>query len=103
MKFINLKKLAVITTVGFIAGIQAACNYEVIVIGAGISGMAAAKELLTQGCNITVLEARNRTGGRMFTDTMGSNKVDMGPSWIHGIGPGRGDDPKYKGKYSPIY
>ena len=50
-----------------------------------------------------MLEARNRTGGRIFTDVMGPNKVDMGASWIHGIGPGRGDDPKYKGKYSPIY
>ena len=42
-----------------------------------------------------MLEARNRTGGRIFTDVMGSNKVDMGASWIHGIGPGLGDNPKY--------
>jgi len=65
--------------------------------------MGAAKELKTQGCNVTVLEARNRTGGRINTDTMGANKVDMGASWIHGIGPGLGDDPKYKGKNNPIY
>lgn len=54
MKFINLKQLTIITTVAIIAGIKAACNYEVIVIGAGISGMGAAKELLAQGCNVTV-------------------------------------------------
>jgi len=65
--------------------------------------MGAAKELKTQGCNVTVLEARNRTGGRISTDTMGTNKVDMGASWIHGIGPGLGDDPKWKGKNNPIY
>jgi phytoene dehydrogenase-like protein len=50
-----------------------------------------------------VLEARDRTGGRIYTDVMGTTKVDMGASWIHGIGPGFGNDPKYKGKYSPIY
>lgn len=65
--------------------------------------MGAAKELKTQGCNVTVLEARNRTGGRINTDTMGTNKVDMGASWIHGIGPGLGDDPKWKDKNNPIY
>ncbi len=34
---------------------------------------------------------------------MGTTKVDMGASWIHGIGPGLGDDPKYKKKLNPIY
>ena len=100
---INLAKFTVITAVAIVAGIQASCNYEVIVIGAGISGMGAAKELIAQGCNVTVLEARDRTGGRIYTDVMGTTKVDMGASWIHGIGPGFGNDPKYKGKYSPIY
>ena len=52
---------------------------------------------------LIVLEARNRTGGRINTETMGSTKVDMGASWIHGIGPGLGDDPKYLGKNNPIY
>lgn len=47
MKFINITKLAVITTVAFIVGANSTCNYEVIVIGAGISGIGAAKELLT--------------------------------------------------------
>jgi hypothetical protein len=32
-----------------------------------------------------------------------STKVDMGASWIHGLGPGLGDDENYKGKFNPIY
>ncbi len=44
-------------------------------------------------------------GGRINTDTMGASsiKVDMGASWIHGIGPGLGDVGAYEGKYNPIY
>ena len=52
-----------------------------------------------------MLEARNRTGGRIFTDKMGSNNVEMGPNFINGIGPGINDDEdtRYKGKNNPIY
>ena len=52
-----------------------------------------------------MLEARNRTGGRIYTDTMGASsiKVDMGASWIHGIGPGIGNLTEYEGQYNPIY
>ena len=44
-------------------------------------------------------------GGRIYTDTMGESsiKVDMGASWIHGIGPGLGNVKEYKGKFNPIY
>jgi hypothetical protein len=44
-------------------------------------------------------------GGRINTETMGSSsiKVDMGASWIHGIGPGLGDVGAYEGKNNPIY
>ena len=52
---------------------------------------------------MTVLEARGRTGGRIHSVSMGSNIVDMGASWIHGIGPGAGDLSEYDGKMNPIY
>ena len=43
-------------------------------------------------------------GGRINTETMGTaTKVDMGASWIHGIGPGLGDNAKYEGQNNPIY
>ena len=103
MHQISLTKFTVIAAISIVAGVNAACDYSVIVIGAGVSGMGAAKEVKAQGCNVTVLEARNRTGGRINTETMGSTKVDMGASWIHGIGPGLGNDPKYLGKNNPIY
>jgi phytoene dehydrogenase-like protein len=72
------------------------------VIGAGVSGLGAAKHLKDLGCTVKVLEARNRIGGRVFTDVMGSTdggiKVDMGASWIHGIGPGAGDMDEWEDK-----
>ena len=41
--------------------------YDVIVIGAGISGLCAAKLLKENGLDVLVLEARNRVGGRTWT------------------------------------
>ncbi|MEM7344377.1 MAG: FAD-dependent oxidoreductase [Chloroflexota bacterium] len=58
---------------------------SVIVIGAGVAGLAAASQLKAQGFKqITILEARDRIGGRVFTDRSLGVPVDMGASWIHG-------------------
>lgn len=58
---------------------------EVLVIGAGIAGLAAAQELRRYGYRVTILEARDRVGGRIFTSTKWSGApMDMGASWIHG-------------------
>lgn len=57
---------------------------SVIVIGAGIAGLAAAKELTGAGYDVTVLEARNRVGGRIVTDWSMGCPVDVGASIIHG-------------------
>jgi ribulose 1,5-bisphosphate synthetase/thiazole synthase len=43
-------------------------DYDVIVIGAGASGLAAASTLIDNGKNVIVLEARDRIGGRVYTD-----------------------------------
>lgn len=62
---------------------------QVIVIGAGMAGLAAAQRLRAAGRRVLVLEARDRTGGRIFTSKgWRGPAVDLGASWIHGAGPG---------------
>jgi monoamine oxidase len=62
-----------------------AAEPEVIVIGAGLAGLAAARQLMRQGRRVLVLEARDRIGGRVWTRSLAGAPVDMGAAWIHGI------------------
>ncbi|KAH7011494.1 hypothetical protein EDB80DRAFT_876157 [Ilyonectria destructans] len=58
---------------------------HVAVVGAGMSGLRCADILLQYGFNVTVIEARNRVGGRMHQETLpNGHLVDLGPNWIHG-------------------
>jgi monoamine oxidase len=63
--------------------LNAAAGESVAVIGAGISGIAAAKTLQDNGYTVSVLEARDRIGGRIFTDNSLGFNIDLGASWIH--------------------
>ncbi|MDJ0842218.1 MAG: FAD-dependent oxidoreductase [Acidobacteriota bacterium] len=57
---------------------------SVVVVGAGMSGLAAARSLHDRGFNVTVLEASDRIGGRIHTNRELGFAVDLGASWIHG-------------------
>ncbi|MEM8950490.1 MAG: FAD-dependent oxidoreductase, partial [Pseudomonadota bacterium] len=57
---------------------------RVAVVGAGISGLAAAQQLAGEGMDVTVYEARSRLGGRIWTDDSLGWPLDLGASWIHG-------------------
>lgn len=62
---------------------------DVVIIGAGAAGIAAAIELQSTNLTVLVLEARHRIGGRAHTDreTFAQTSVDLGASWIHSYGP----------------
>ncbi|MEM9670250.1 MAG: FAD-dependent oxidoreductase [Pseudomonadota bacterium] len=58
---------------------------RVAVIGAGMSGLSAAHKLSLADVSVTVFEARDRIGGRVWTDTRLGLPLDLGGSWIHGV------------------
>jgi monoamine oxidase len=55
---------------------------DVAVIGAGISGLAAALELEAQGDRVQVLEAQNRTGGRIHSMRQLATNAEAGATYI---------------------
>lgn len=56
----------------------------VIVIGAGFAGLAAARALVAAEREVTVVEGRDRIGGRAHTVPFAGGVADLGASWIHG-------------------
>ncbi len=59
-------------------------NPDVLIVGAGAAGLGAAQTLRACGRTSLVLEARDRVGGRIWTETIGGVPVDLGAAWIHG-------------------
>lgn len=61
--------------------------HDVVVVGAGFAGLQAASSLTSRGVDVIVVEARDRVGGRVCTETTPSGAViDLGGQWI---GPGQ--------------
>jgi monoamine oxidase len=62
---------------------------DVIVVGAGAAGISAAVALAARGLSVTILEARERIGGRIFTlrDAKHQAPVELGAEFIHGRPP----------------
>jgi monoamine oxidase len=56
---------------------------DVVVVGAGLAGLAAARELSARGVSVVVVEARDRVGGRVHNHDIGEGKiVEVGGQWI---------------------
>jgi monoamine oxidase len=56
---------------------------DVVVVGAGLAGLAAARKLTAEGLDCVVLEARDRVGGRTLNHSIGDEKiVEVGGQWV---------------------
>jgi monoamine oxidase len=57
---------------------------SILIVGAGMAGLAAARSLADAGWPVRVIEARDRIGGRVYTNRDWGVPLEMGASWIHG-------------------
>lgn len=58
---------------------------HIVVIGAGLAGLATARALSAYNCDVTILEARDRIGGRTWTENVAGVQFDHGAFVLHGL------------------
>lgn len=73
-------------------------HYEVLILGAGISGLGCASKLYNHEYfknpgKILVIEGRDRIGGRIESVVVNGNRLDTGANWIHGVGSNEAPNP----------
>jgi monoamine oxidase len=59
-------------------------SFDVLVIGAGAAGLVAAWEVALTGRTVAIIEAKERTGGRMYTISENAVAIDLGAEFVHG-------------------
>src|SRR5215471_14539137 len=62
-------------------------THDVLVIGAGMAGLTAARALAESGLKVLVVEAQDRIGGRIWTRHIGDEAIELGAEFIHGRPP----------------
>lgn len=62
-------------------------DVDVVVIGGGFAGLITARECANAGLSVLVLEARDRLGGRVFTEENWGHELELGGTWVHWIQP----------------
>src|SRR3954451_21809881 len=85
---------------------------DVVVVGGGFAGVTAAREAAQAGLSVTLLEARDRIGGRTWTASWAGHDIEYGGGWVHwhqphtfsevtraGVGVVLSDDPDVAGWY----
>lgn len=68
-------------------GATAPDDYDAIVVGAGFAGVTAARELGRAGLRVLVLEARDRIGGRTWSDNFAGQTIELGGAWVDPLQP----------------
>ncbi len=92
----------VLGSVAYAAKPQTTKSKSVIVIGAGMAGVKAARDLTDAGLTVTVLEARDRVGGRIWSDRSFGYANNMGAAWIHGPLPEDYNTPDWDARKNPV-
>ena len=62
-------------------------TFDVLIIGAGIAGLACARTLADRGQRVCVVEATDRIGGRILTHRIGDQIIEIGAEFVHGRPP----------------
>ena len=63
-------------------------DIDVIILGAGMAGLVAARALAERGLRVCILEARQRVGGRVVSQKVeGGGTVELGAEFVHGRAP----------------